>query len=211
MNRKTAAALKNKQRTFADDSFLEALRDLGSGVVDSVAHDVVGGVAEEAIDQLTGKKINSRPQNQTLQPGEWSEVEQNAWEKENVEPLQREFNQVQQQEKVLFKQSEQDTQLQIRGILEELKKLAAATETLAEEVEIAVDQAPVDPGIYHLSFFEKLRQTILLFEKQIENSSTWLAAFNQKAKKHNYYWGQVRKSGSKYLLSQDRYVSTQAG
>lgn len=198
MNRKTAAALKNKQRTFADDSFLEALRDLGSGVVDSVVHDVVGGVAEEAVRQ-------------TLRPGEWSKVEKNAWEKENVEPLQREFNQIHQQEKVLFKQSEQDTQLQIRGILEELKKLAAATETLAEEVQVAVEQAPVDPGIYHLSFFEKLRQTIILFKKQVEDSSTWLAAFNQKAKKHNYYWGQVRKSGSKYLLSQDRYVSTQAG
>mgnify|MGYP001607674319 CR=1 FL=1 len=198
MNRKAATAPKNKQRALSDDSFLEALRDLGTGVVDSVARDVVGGVAEEAVRQ-------------TLRPGEWAKVEQNAWEKEKVEPFQREFGQIQQQERLLFKQSEQDTQLQIRGILEELQKLVASTDTLAEEVEVAVQQAPIDPGIYHLSFFEKLRQTIILFKKQIESSSTWLAAFNQKAKKHNYYWGQVRKSGTKYLLSQDRYVSTQAG
>lgn len=202
MNRKTATALKNKQRPLPADSFLEALRDLGSGVADSVAHDVVGGIAEKAITP----KIN-----QTLQPGEWAEVEQNAWEKEKVEPFQKELGQIQQQERLLFKQSEQNTQLQIRGILEELQKLVASTTTLAEEVEVAVQQAPVDPGIYHLSFFEKLRQTIILFKRQIEDSSTWLAAFNQKAKRHNYYWGQVRKSETKFMLSQERYMSTQAG
>lgn len=212
MDRKAISALKNKRRpSLPADSFLEALRDLGSGVVDSVAHDVVGGVTEEAVDQLTGRKTNTPKTNQTLQPGEWAEVEQEAWEKEKIEPFQREFGQIQQQERLLFKQSEQNNQLQIRGILEELKKLVASTETLAEEVEVAVQQAPVDPGVYHLSFFEKLRQTIILFKRQIEDSSTWLAAFNQKAKKHNYYWGQVRKSGTKYLLSQDRYMSTQAG
>lgn len=198
MNKKAASALRNKQRAFADDGFLEALRGLGSGVVDSVAHDVVGGVAEEAVRQ-------------TLRPGEWAEVEQNAWEKEKITPFQREFAQIRQQERLLFKQSEQDTQLRVRGILAELKKLAVSTATLAEEIEVAVQQAPVDPGIYHLSFFEKLRQTIILFKKKIENSATWLAAFNQRAKKHNYYWAQVRKSETKFMLSQERYMSTQAG
>jgi hypothetical protein len=124
---------------------------------------------------------------------------------------QEQFWRVRRQEQLVFSRKEQETQLQIKSILEELKKLVDSTQNLTKEVEIAAKQVPVEPGVYHLSFFEKLRQAIVLFKKRIEESATWLAAFNQKAKRRNYYWAQVRKSGTKFMLSGERYMSTSAG
>jgi len=124
---------------------------------------------------------------------------------------QEQFWRVRRQEQLVFSRDEQETKLQIKAILEELKKLADSTKNLTKEVEIAAKQIPVEPGVYHLSFFEKLRQTILIFKQRIEESANWLAAFNQKAKKRNFYWAQVRKSGTKFMLSSERYMSTSAG
>jgi len=123
----------------------------------------------------------------------------------------QEFLGLKQQEKIIWTRQEQETRLQVATILEELKKLAKSVKQLDQEVEVATAQVPVEPGIYHLSFFEKLRQTIILFRKRVEESVNWLAAFNQRAKKRNHYWGQFKKSGTKFLLSQERYMSTQAG
>lgn len=210
MNRKITSGPKViRKRAPGSDSFLEALRDLGGGVVDSVVHDVVGGTAEEAFDQITGKKSGELKPNQSLRIDELARAEEirekKAWD------FQQDFLDIRKQEKLIWTRKERETQMQIAAILEELKKLAQATENLAKEVEVAAAEAPVDPGVYHLSFFERLRETIILFKKKIEESATWLAAINQKCKKRNYYWAQVRKSGTKFLLSQERYMSTQAG
>ena len=82
---------------------------------------------------------------------------------------------------------------------------------MSKEVEIAAMQAPVEPGVYHLNFLEKLRETIIFLSKSIKESFNWLAVCNSRAKKRSHYWSQVKKSGTKYMLSQERYMATQAG
>jgi len=200
---------RNKRRVVASDNFIEALRNLGGDIGDSAFEDLFKGIPEKAVDQLTGRTSGELKPNQAL------DMKQFSQEKEKRENLSRgfqeEFLDLRHQERLVWTKAEQETKLQIKAILEELKQLAASTEKLAEEVEVAAEQVPVEPGVYHLSFFEKLRQTIVLFKERIEESATWLAAFNQKAKKRNYYWAQVRKSGTKFLLSQERYMATQAG
>jgi hypothetical protein len=197
------------KRNLRSDSFLEALRDLGGGVAKSAAQDVVGGVAENAFRQMVGKPFGE------LQPSESLDMKRLSWEsalrEREKRQFQQEFAHLRRQEKTIWTKAEQETQMQIKVILEELKKLAISTQKLSEEVKIAAEQAPVAPGTYHVSFFEKLRQTIVLFRKRVEESATWLSAFNQKAKKRNYYWAQVKKSGTKFMLSQERYMATQAG
>jgi len=76
---------------------------------------------------------------------------------------------------------------------------------------VASKLEPVEPGVYHLNFFERPKQAIIIFRKKIEDSASWLALFNQRAKKRGYYWTQFKKSGTKFLLSQERYMATQAG
>ncbi|MGB9911080.1 MAG: DUF5660 family protein [Microgenomates group bacterium] len=182
------------------DSFLEALRELGKDIQNS-ATEAGKGLIEEAKNQLTGKGEIYPNQPKTFQE-----------EKEPfVSPIRPEFT-LSQQEKVLWNQEKQQVQIQIKAILEELKRLAQATQNLTKEVQVAASQPPpVEPGKYHLSFFEKLRETLKLLRQRVENSVTWLQAFNQRKKIRNYYWAQVRKAGTKFMLSQERYMATQVG
>lgn len=204
-NNKSGA--RNSRHPATSDGFLEALRDLGSGFVDSVAHDVVGGVAQQAYNQITGKNGGELKPNQTI---DFQELRQRE-EEQKSRNFRQDFLDLRRQEKLIWSQQEQQTKLQISAILQELKKLALATKNLAKEVDVAANQVPVEPGVYHINFFEKLRETIILFKKKIEESATWLSACNQRAKKRNYYWGQVRKSGTKFMLSHERYMATQTG
>lgn len=183
-----------------NDSFLEALRGLGSGIVKSVKNDLLEGITQEAKNQF------SASQNE-LQPGQTIDLKENTPKQTRFTP---EFN-LQYQEKTLWSNEKEEIRWQIAQILKELKKLAQATQNLSKEVDIAIEQTPVEPGKYHLSFLEKLKQTLVLLRKRVTDSATWLAAFNQKVRKRNYYWAQVRKSGTKFMLSQERYMATQVG
>lgn len=215
MNQKTGQDFKRgKRRPFKPNNFLEALRDLGSDVVDTAVDDVVGGFAETAFNQIVGQKKSGE-----LKPNQAVDLKkptQNSSEfyqekKEQFQQFQQEFLDIRHQERLIFKRTEQETKLQIAAVIEELKKLSLSTKNLAKEVEIAATQVPVEPGIYHVNFFERLRQTLIFLKQKIDESATWLAAFNSRSKKRNYYWNQFKKSGTKFLLSQERYMSTQAG
>jgi len=195
-----------KKKPVLTDNFLEKLRELGSGVGDSVIEDVIEGIPSTAIDQLTGRKRSG-----TLKPNETLSLEEAQEQEQSRRRLSREFFRVRQEERLVFKQEEQKTRLQIKAIQEELKKLVESTKDLVKEVEVASKLEPVEPGVYHLNFFEKLKQAIIIFRKKIEDSASWLALFNQRAKKRGYYWTQFKKSGTKFLLSQERYMATQAG
>lgn len=180
-----------RKQTANTDGFLEALRNLGGTVSDSL-----GKVGELKPNQSLN--LNELKQGQEYR-------EKQRWQ------FQQDFLDIRKQEKLIWTRAEQETKLQITALIQELKKIAESTKELAKEVQIAAVQAPVEPGSYHLSFFENLRETILLFRKHIQESASWLAAFNQKAKKRNFYWRQVRKSGTKFMLSSERYMATQAG
>jgi len=197
-----------KKKLPSTDSFLEALRNLGGGVVDSAVNDMVKGIPHEALNQIRGKRAGE------LKAGQEIDLKKLATE-EKTETLPTSFSQdfldIRHQERIIWRQEEEKVRLQIAAILEELKKLAAATKNLAKETKVANEQVPASPGEYHISFFEKLRQTLILIRKRVEDSASWLAAFNQRAKKRNFYWAQVRKAGTKFMLSHERYMATQVG
>jgi seryl-tRNA synthetase len=118
------------------------------------------------------------------------------------------------EEKVLFSREQKETQVKVEALQEEIKSLAKAVGELAgqaKEAEISVSQNLPEVGKYHLNFFEKIRKAIAELRAQIQESSLWLEAWNKKSQKKNHYWNQFKKSGSKFLLSSDRYMATQAG
>jgi len=195
-----------RKKPVLTDNFLEKLRELGSDVGDSVVEDVIEGIPSAAVDQITGRKRSG-----TLKPNEALNLQETQEQEQFRRQLGREFFRVRQEERLVFKQEEQKTRLQIKAIQEELKKLAESTKDLVKEVEVATKLEPVEPGVYHLNFFERLKQTIITFRKKIEDSASWLALFNQRTKRRSFYWTQVRKSGTKFMLSAERYISTQAG
>lgn len=189
---------KSSKKRRISDNFLEILRELGEGAIDTT------------VDQVTGRKRSGE-----LKPKETIELEQFARETVEKERFAREFEQeilgLRRQEKLVYTKEQQEIKLQVKAIQEELKKLASSTQGLAKEVEIAAKQVPVEPGTYHLTFFEKLRQAIVEFRQKIEDSRTWLTAFNQRGKRRSYYWFHYKKSGTKFSLSPERYMATSAG
>jgi len=204
--------LNNLKTNNTKDSFLETFRDVGSSVVSTTKEDLL---KKGAGDIFGGFSPFGRPQSS----GESDAYSADLYQKETG--LEKKYRSqwqraevIRKEERVLFTRQQKETQEQVRLLQEEIKNLAKATSELASEAkqaEIAAIQEAPTVGKYHLDFFGKLRKLIAALRSQIQESSYWLAAWNKKAKKKNYYWGQFKKSGSKFMLSADRYMSTQAG
>jgi hypothetical protein len=199
----------NQNSAQSNDSFLEAFRDLGNDFVSTASNNLLKAGAEDIKEALF-------PFGQSTAKGEnpdrlaWKEAELER----NYRAKLRQKETIHHQEKVLFTREQRETQQQVTTLQEEIKKLAKATASLAseaKEAEVTAMQTLPEVGTYHLNFFSRLRKVIAELRVQIEESSLWLAAWNKKAEKRNFYWGQFKKSGSKFLLSSDRYMATQAG
>ena len=140
--------------------------------------------------------------------------QKNTEEMEEQELFKKKFEQLQQvryQEQIVFNQKEQQTQNQVKAIQQELKALAGSVKNLDKEVDKAVEQIPLHPGVYHLNFLEKLKQAVVLLKKRVEEASSWLELFNRKQAKKRGYWPQTRKLGTQFSESGERYVATSVG
>lgn len=177
-----ASSQKAARRSAPANNFLEALQGLGKDVV------------SEAKIQITGD----------LQPDQPVSLE-------SLHKTEARFNNRFQEERLLYLRSETETKQQITSLLQEIQVLAKSTGLMAHEVQIATMQAVVNPGVYHRSFFEQLRTFIKAIRAKVEQSRNWLATHSQRAAKRSYYWGQVGQSGSKFLLSSERYMVTSTG
>ncbi len=151
---------------------------------------------------------------ENLQPNQLFNSEKHRAQKERKvrEEERRFFERKRIQEKTVWTAEQQKTNLQIKAIQEELSKLVNEIGSLGREVKTAATQAIVEPGVYHLNFLGKLREHIKLLRRKVQESRSWLATWNTYCKrKRNHYWLQVKKSGTKFMLSSERYMATQAG
>jgi len=118
---------------------------------------------------------------------------------------------IRREEKIIFSREQQQVKLQIQTLQQKIKQLAKEQTGLMKEAEKTAFQAVANPGVYHLNFFERLINLLELARKKISESKTWLQLCNQRSKRRNHYWGQVKKSGTKFMLSQERSMATQTG
>jgi hypothetical protein len=110
----------------------------------------------------------------------------------------------------LLRQEAQNRE-QIKVIQEEIRLLAKSSGELSIEVETATYQATLNPGVYHKNFFSHLKSLLVAIRKKVVDSRHWLAEHNTRARKKGFYWGQVQKSGTKFMLSAERYMVTSTG
>lgn len=203
---KKSKSTNSGQRQQNNDSFLEAFRDLGSDFVSTGADSLKQGAGDikTAIFPFFDSQEENKSREEDLTLGEKPQ--------EKIQERKNEY--FRHEEKILFTREQKETQVQVKNLQEELKKLAKATTNLASEARAAeisaMQEVPV-AGKYHVSFLEKFIKLLAELRSKLEESSLWLAAWNKKASKKNFYWSQFKKSGSKFLLSSDRYMSTQAG
>lgn len=201
-----------KAKILRQTNVIEQLKDIGGGATKALKTDLFEKGGEEFLSQLFASR--EKKYSGDITPGEtleFSEVfsgkhEENKKLKGQI-ALERQLGQ---EEKSRIEKKSNELKLQLHAIMQEVLALAQTTQNIGQEVEIASIQAPVNPGIYHVIFFEKLLEFIKSFRRKIEDASVWLQASNEKALKKNY-WGLYKKHGSKFLLSPDHYLQRSAG
>lgn len=203
---------KKAKQTPRTDNVLEALRDIGSSGTSAVKNEA-RQISKDFVRGLFG--VPELRTSGDLEPGQSIEID-SLLEEEREENKQLRLQlaheqRTRQEEEVLVERKTQELKVELHALLEEVKNLAQTTQGVSEEAEIASMQAPVNPGVYHVVFFEKLRNFIASFRKKIENAAIWLHSYNQRAAKKRTFWGQVARSGSKRLLSPEDYLQRSAG
>jgi predicted RNase H-like nuclease (RuvC/YqgF family) len=194
-------------------NFIEALKDLGNSVKKQ-SREVTEGTARNALEQISGKDSTQEPttQERTANKGTFNFEEYLRSRDKQIKYKERKrYENRLQQEKAVYNKRDKEIKKQIELLQEEIKKLASETKELNTQVEKTAKQEIVDPGVYHLSFLEHIRKIISLARKRVNESRTWLQAFQSRSKKKSYYWNNVKKSGTKFMLSHERYMVTQKG
>ncbi len=194
---KTKAQKITRQR-----NVLESLRDFGTDASKNLLNQVFGSVPLE-------KKYSG-----DITPGESLEFKElfSGQHDEKIKfqkqlALERRLTE---EEKIHAAQKTNELKLQLQALMQEVLTLAKTTQSLGEQVEVAAMQAPAQPGIYHIVFFEKLLEFVRSFRKKIEDASVWLSAVNKRSEKKNY-WAMYKKKGASFLLAPDHYLQRSAG
>ena len=213
MNSFAGFSQKPKKTINPSANFLETLKDFGSSFKQQ-AKGTTFGVGTGALDQLFGAGNSQNvPQTKEIKPNAPFNFEEflHSREKQIASVERQRFKHHLQEEKLVYHRKQEEVKLQIKVVQEELKKFASATVGLSQEIKQATLMAVVDPGTYHENFFDRLKKLIVLARKKICESKTWLETFNHRSKQKSFYWSGVQKSGTKFLLSHERYMATQAG
>ena len=192
---------------------VESLKDLGTGTAKSVKEDLVSKIPSDVIDQLFGQAFPKNTSGEIV-PGESLEFKEVlSGVREEKEKIRNQISierRLFEEEKIQVQKKTNELRIQLRAITEEVYSLAKTTQELSEEVQVASMQAPIEPGVYHVIFFEKLLEFIKSFRKKIEEGSLWLHTSNKRAQKKNY-WTRYKQYGGKFLLSADHYLTRSAG
>lgn len=204
------ATKPKKKKVVSNVSFVEALKNIGGDVGSSIKKDVVQGTARGVLDSISGRfpgttTSDKQPDLRHFEQQAQKEQQQQA---ESFAKLQRHKEVM---AKPVFDRHEEEVKKQIQALRQELQALAKEVALVGSSMQKAIEEEIAHPGTYHVSFFEKLRSILIIMRKQASESRNWLALSSQRKAKKGGYWQNVKKSGSRYMLSGERSVVTQTG
>ena len=207
-NKKKNSSQRTKQNV------LETLKDLGSGVTDSLKTDLFQNGSEDFFRQLMGTMPSQEKRSGNLNPGEsFSMGSVLAGKEEENKRLRAQISlerQLSSDEKKVSQDKTNELRVQLQALTQEVVKVAQSTGNLAEATQVAMIQAPAEPGVYHIIFFQNVLDFLQSFRMKIDQAATWLQGSNKRAQKKNY-WSMYKKKGSSFLLSPDHYLQRSAG
>lgn len=208
---------KQQQTYKSPANFIEALKeassDIAKGTVSGIANDLVGGVARQTADTIFGGSPQQSPQNQNEQNFNFEELlRENNLEHQRAMQHKEVQRTYESREVEIFNQRNREVEQRIESVRIEIQKLAREVVNLDVSTETVIAQELVNPGTYHLNFFEKLLKFVQFLRKKVVESRHW-AATHQGKKAKSYFWQQANNkvSGTKFMLSSERSVVTQTG
>ena len=205
-----------KAKTISDlrrRNVLESIKDLGTGVGQSLKTDLLEKTSQEFLKEMFGVP-EKKQYSGDITPGESLDLTEllsgKSEENERLKGQIRIERSLHEEEKLFVQEKSDQLKVQLHALMQEVLALAKTTQSLGKEVEIASIQAPANPGIYHIVFFEKILAFLRSFRQKIDQAGLWLQSSNKRAEKKNY-WSMYKKKGSSFLLAPDHYLQRSAG
>lgn len=202
---------KKQHKQYIDKNPIEAVKDLTGGVASTFVNDVLKESTSDLWNQILGAKKNEKKDNSgDLREGE--EIDFSNAQKETLVEAGIDYRrEIVHAQARITGENNREIEVKVHEIIIELKQLVAQSKELqAQFKEIAIEQMPVKPGDYHLSFFSFVVLEIRKARMKIENSASWLALFKSKKNKKQY-WSMFKKHGTTFGLSNERVLATQTG
>ncbi len=213
--RMTQQNKKNQNKFPSEDKLIEQLRDVGRGVGKSLKSDFLGGIGGDALSSLFGSPI---PKHGDLRPGQAVNINEPPQLPEYPErPYMPRFPRREQYKPAFspetiqkLKQQEMLVQQKIDEIRMEIKAIMSAIKNVDRDIQQAVDENIVDPGVYHITFLDRLKTMLKLIRQNITESASWLSVMRSRRKQRGY-WQMYKKKGTEFGLNHERVVATQVG
>jgi hypothetical protein len=210
MQNNTKQNKNNDKKTKKQPNPLEALKDISKSAAKDMRSEAAN-IGTDIVEQLVGINLKSGEihPGQTIEFGNKSASEKS--QKNSPESHILFEKQLIEQERSLIESKTGELKMQLKAIQEQILVVASKTEGLTEEIQVAAMQTTVDPGEYHIIFFEKMLEFINSFKMKVESAAEWLSAVNTRVAKKNKWGANVAKHGAKYMMSGEHYVARSAG
>jgi len=204
---------KKSSQLITRQNVLESLKDLGTGTT-TQAGDLLKNTSEDFLQELLGLSRPKVKRSGEINAGESIQMsEVMSGKEEENKHLRAQISlerQLSADEKRVSQEKSGELRVQLQALMQEVQKVAASTQNLAEVTQVTMMAAPIEPGVYHITFFQNILEFLQSFRKRIDYAATWLQSSNKRAEKKNY-WSMYKKKGSSFLLSPDHYLQRSAG
>ncbi len=198
--------------------FARALQEIGGTTVKQAAA-IPGQIMNDAMSSIFGAGVATPPFEQNP---DGNNPFANAFEQNSLMEEQRKEMELEKQRALrhkefqmteVFNMREQKDKEVIKQLQEQLRALATEVKTLDSSVKTAIHQDVVDPGTYHVHFFQQLLNFVVLLRKRVHEANTWIENFNSRSKKQGAFWNQVysKQGGTAYMMSQEHQIARNVG
>lgn len=207
----TMQSNKPKSSIIKSEGLIEQLRDIGRGVGKNVTRDLLQGVTTDALSSLFGApKQGVMHEGQEINLHKKPDKPEAIPESSPLKSRDRYRSPFADESLARLQRYEAEVDQKIEEIRQELKALIATLKVVDKQIEQAVDEQYIDPGLYHLTFLDRLKTILKLMRQNLTNSSSWLSVMRSR-KKERLYWNMYKKKGTSFGLSNERNVATQVG
>lgn len=193
-------------------SFLEAFKE------NSDRQPGISNRSNDFLEAFKASAANSGAVSSELRPGnDFSVSEAFRAEEAKKQENDRRFKEImmakqhEDEDRQRFLNKQKEVEKQIESLRDAILKIAKSTQNFSSEVEKAAFEAPVNPGKYHVGFFETLKRSLELIKKRLDDSASWMQEFNKRKDHVPFFWAQFKKSGTKYMLSSERSAQMAPG
>jgi hypothetical protein len=190
------------------------LKSIGTDTGAALKNDLLKGTSEEFLRQLLGRGLEKKKISGDLRPGESLNMDKAySGEQEGIIKEKRQavfISKMQENENSTLRIKENVLKNSLRELQEQLLSLAKSTGKLSAQTEVAAKSETINPGVSDLSYLQMLVSFLRSFTESINSAGMWMMAANKRAQKKDY-WSRYKKSGSKFLLSGEHYLTRSAG